>query len=169
MLVNASVGDNPCPPEGATTCEPTIVEASQTVFHLVNPKKEQNYIYGEVDVSGVLDFLVYNLPADHTGCPGRWMFQQMLAHFQRIPTTITAIAGNWSGQSTNLVKVNTLTAGNAMTLEDAAKLTNTGQYATLDAGYTNVTILYPDPSQPGSIGTRGTPGNYTSVHVRFTK
>jgi hypothetical protein len=165
----ASVGDHPCPPEGTANCEAEVMEASQTAFHLVNPKKPQNYIYGEVDLGGVLDFIVYNLPADKTGCPGRWMFQQMLGHFHAVLTTIDAIGGNWSGPSTNLIKVNALTAGNAMTLEEAAKRTNTGQYATLDAGYLNTSILYPDPSKPGSMGTRGTPGNYTSVHVRFTK
>lgn len=149
-------------------CEPTILEASQRVFHLVNPKKAQNYIYGEV-TNGVLDFLVYNLPADGQGCPGRWMFQQMLAHFQSVSTTVTEIGGNWSGQSTNLTKVNTLTANNAMTLEVAATQTNTGLYATQDAGYKTVEIIFPDPSIPGSIGTIGVPGHYTRVNVRFKK
>jgi hypothetical protein len=84
-------------------------------------------------------------------------------------TTIVAIGGNWSGNSTNLIKVNALTANNAMKLEDAATHTNTGMYATLDAGYTKVEVLYPDPKDPKSVGTVGTPGKCTRVNVRFKK
>lgn len=153
---------------GAQDCEATVLAASDSEYHLANSRKQANYIYGTVE-NGVLDFVVYNLPADGTGCPGRWLFQVMLAHFQSMATTVNAIGGNWSGKSTNLLKVNALTANNALSLEDAAKLTNTGLYATQDAGYVRVHVLYPDPSDPKSVGTVGAPGQYTRVNVRFTR
>ena len=155
-------------PEGSVDCDPEVKAATKTVFYLVNNKKPNNYIYGEV-TTGYLDFIVYNLPADKTGCPGRWLFQQMWAHFMLELTAITAIVGNWSGASTNLIKVNNLTSNNAMTLENAATQTNTGQYATTDVGYTHVTVIYPSPNTPFSVATRGTQGKYTQVVVHFTR
>lgn len=166
----ASVGDKPCPPVGTVDCEAEVQPGTNdTVYLLINPKKQENYILGEVS-HRVLDFIVYNLPRTQppTGCPGRWLFLQMVTHFQASGTIISAIGGNWSRNSTNLNKVNDLTKNDAMKLEDATKLTNTGLNATVDAGYTNVQIIFPDPNQLGSVGTRGTQGNYTSVHVRFT-
>jgi hypothetical protein len=149
-------------------CEPEVKIASATEFYLVSPKKSNNAIYGIV-TNGVLDFAVYNEPITHpqTGCPGRWMFEQLWAHFQAMSTPITEIGGNWSSTSTHLLKANQETTGGAKTLEDAAKLTNTGLHA--DAvGYKKVRVLYPDPANPSGVGTKGTPGNYTSVNVRFT-
>ncbi len=85
------------------------------------------------------------------------MFQQMMKHFG---TSVTAIQGNWVGAaSDNLHAINRLTAGGAMTIEDAAKQTWTGLRAR-NYGYTQVQVA----------GTpTGTPGHYTSVHVLFTK
>lgn len=154
-------------PAGSVDCDPVVNTATKNEFELRNPKKAENYIYGIVD-NGVLDFIVYNLPTSQppTGCPGRWLFEQMWAHFQAVGTIISAIGGNWSGNSTNLQKVNMATTNNAMTLEEAAKITNTALYAK-DVGYSNLNIIY--PIQPGGFGTKGTPGNYTAVNVRFSQ
>ncbi|HVS34588.1 MAG TPA: hypothetical protein VMS17_03335 [Gemmataceae bacterium] len=85
------------------------------------------------------------------------MFQQMMVHFG---ARVSAIQGNWVGASSdNLIAINRLTAGGAMTIEQAARRTWTGMRAS-DYGYTQVRVA----------GTpAGTPGRYASVHVLFTK
>jgi hypothetical protein len=85
------------------------------------------------------------------------MVHQMMTHFG---ANGTAIQGNWVGASSdNLIAINRLTAGSAMTIEEAAKQTWTGMRGK-DYGYTQVRV----------VGTpAGTPGNYTTVHVLFAK
>src|SRR5687768_7446110 len=78
-------------PPGATNCQPDVRKATPTEFELVNPGKASNFIVGEL-VGGQLSFIVENLPKDGTGCPGRWMFDQMMTHFG---ARVTAIEGNW--------------------------------------------------------------------------
>jgi hypothetical protein len=146
-------------PSGVTDCCPNIKKATATEFELVNPSKQSNFIMGELVGGGQLSFIIENLPktTPQSGCPGQWMFQQMMKHFG---SSVTAIQGNWVGASSdNLIAINRLTAGGAMAIEAAAKQTWTGMRAR-DFGYTQV--------QPVSIPA-GTPGHYTNVHVLFTK
>lgn len=157
LVHNVSV--RPIPPSRATDCFPQIKKATATEFQLVNPSKQSNFIIGELVTGGQLSFIVENLPktTPHTGCPGRWMFQQMMRHFG---ASVTAIQGNWVGTSNdNLIALNRLTAGDAMTIDEAANQTWTGMRAR-DYGYAQVKV----------VGAPvGTPGCYTSVHVHFTK
>ncbi len=133
--------------------------ATATEFEMVNPSKQSNFIIGELVSGGQLSFIVENLPKTNprTGCPGQWMFQQMMTHFG---PNVTAIQGNWVGASSdNLSAINRLTAGTAMTIEEASKQTWTGMRGK-DYGYTQVRV----------VGTpAGTPGDFTSAHVLFTK
>jgi hypothetical protein len=146
-------------PSGATACCPEIKQANAAEFELVNPSKQGNFIIGELVSGGQLSFIVENLPktTPRTGCPGQWLFQQMMTHFG---ASVTAIQGNWVGASSdNLIALNRLTAGGALTIEEAAKQTWTGRRAR-DYGYTQVRVAgYP----------AGTPSHYTSVQVLFTK
>jgi hypothetical protein len=126
---------------------------------LVNPAKQSNFILGELVAAGDLSFIGENLPKTipPTGCPGKWMFEQMLVHFG---SSVTAIQGNWVGPaSDNLIALNRLTAGGALTVEDAAAQTWTGRRAGA-YGYTHVELV----GNPV-----GTPGHYTGVHVLFKK
>jgi hypothetical protein len=87
----------------------------------VSLRKQSNFILGELASGGELSFVVENLPktTPPTGCPGKWMFNQMMAHFG---SNVTAIQGNWFGAaSDNLMTVNHLTAGGAMAVADAAR------------------------------------------------
>lgn len=146
-------------PSGAMACRPEIKQATAAEFELVNPSKPSNFIIGELVSGGQLSFIIENLPkaTPRTGCPGQWMFQQMIAHFG---ASVTAIQGNWVGTSSdNLIALNRLTAGGAMIIEEAAKQTWTGRRAR-DFGYTQVRVA----GNPA-----GTPGHYTSVQVLFTK
>jgi hypothetical protein len=158
LVQNLSAGPIPAP-SGATDCRPEIRKATATEFELVNPSRQSNFIIGELVSGGQLSFIIENLPktTPRTGCPGQWMFQQMMLHFG---ASVTAIQGNWVGPSSdNLIAINRLTAGGAMTIEEAAKQTWTGMRAR-DQGYTQVQVA----------GTpAGTPGHYTRVHVLFTK
>jgi len=165
VVHNASVGDKPCPPSSAQDCEAEVITATNTDFELRNNNKLQNYIIGEVNAAGELSFWVENLPADGTGCPGWWMFNQTMEHFQMTGTSISIVAGYWV-YGDNLATVNKLTAGDAMTLEEAAKQTRTGGYA-MTWQFTNVEVVYPAPGNPKSLGTIGTQGNYSKVYVRF--
>jgi hypothetical protein len=111
-------------------------------------------------VSGELTFILENLPKSKptTGCPGWWLFAQMMDHFQKIGTTITAVVGSWT-YGDNLATVNQLTAGNnPAPLVEAAKRTITGVYAA-SWQFTKVTV---DSSS-------GNPGNYRRIRVRFLK
>ncbi len=85
------------------------------------------------------------------------MFQQLMAHFG---ASVAAIQGNWVGASSdNLTAINMLTAGSAMTLEEAAKQTWTGRRAR-NHGF----------AQVHARGTPiGTPGRYVAVYVFFTR
>ena len=159
MLVpSLSAGPMPAP-SGATDCRPGVKKATASEFELVNPSKPSNFIIGELVSGGQLSFIVENLPkaSPRTGCPGRWMFQQMMTHFG---ATVTAVQGNWVGASSdNLAAVNRLTAGGAMTVEQAAKQTWTGRRAG-DHGFAQVRV----------VGTpTGARGRYTRVHVLLTK
>src|SRR4051794_30983003 len=72
-----SVGPVPAP-VGTTNCCPEVRKASATEFELVNPSKQSNFILGELVSGGEVSFIVENLPKDGTGCPGKWMFDQMM-------------------------------------------------------------------------------------------
>jgi hypothetical protein len=158
MVHNTSTGQIPAP-AGSTECYPEIRKATPTEYELVNPRKQSNFIIGELVSGGQLSFIVENLPktTPQTGCPGKWMFQQMMAYFG---ASVTAIQGNWVGPaSDNLIAINRMTAGGGMAVEEAAKQTWTGLRAK-DFGYSQVEV----------VGTpSGTPGNYTTVHVLFKK
>jgi hypothetical protein len=155
---NTPTGPIPAP-VGSTNCCPEVRRATPVEYELVNPRKQSNFILGELVGGGELSFLIENLPktTPRTGCSGQWMFQQMMAHFG---TSVIAIQGNWLGASSdNLITLNRLTAGGAMTIEEAAKQTWTGMRAQ-SYGYIQVEI----------IGTpSGTPGNYTRARVLFKK
>lgn len=139
------------------SCEPSVEIATPTEFLLRNKKKPQNFICGELVGGGELSFIVENLPKDGMGCPGWWMFGEMMTHFG---TAVHAIQGNWiSLTSDNLIMVNRLTAGGTMSVEDAAKQTWTGLQANRWR-FTRVRL----------VGTPvGTAGNYSKVHVLFTR
>ena len=157
---SASVGPA-CPPEGAVNCDPEMTGATPTTFELRNKQKPRNFISGEIFRGGELEFWIENLPKDGTGCPGWWMFKQMMEHLGK---NVAVVIGYWvSGD--NLATVNALTAGGVMSLEDAAKQTTTGGYAR-SWGYTNVETVH---SPQSTQGTQGTPGNYSRVYVRFKK
>lgn len=75
-----STGPIPAP-SGATDCSPEVKKATASEFELVSRLKQSNFIIGELVSGGELSFIVENLPrtTPRTGCPGRWMFQQMIA------------------------------------------------------------------------------------------
>ena len=142
-------------PAGTTNCCPEVRKATATEFELVNPSKQSNFILGELVSGGQVSFIIENLPKDGTGCPGKWMFDQMMTHFG---SSVTAVQGFWIGPlSDNLKQLNSLTAG-GMSLEVAAKGTWTGKRAA-DWGYPQVQVQ----------STMGTPGNYSKVHVLFKR
>jgi hypothetical protein len=150
---NSPAGPIAAPP-GATNCRPDVRKATPTEFELVNPGKESNFIIGEL-VGGQLSFIVENLPKDGTGCPGRWMFDQMMAHFGG---RVTAIEGNWVGPvSDNLAELNRLTAA-GVPIEDAARQTWTGRRAA-DWSFGQVRV----------VQATGSDGSYTRVVIVFTK
>jgi hypothetical protein len=158
LVQDMTTGPIPAP-SGATDCRAEIKKATATEYELVNSLKQSNFIIGELVGGGQLSFIIENLPktTPRTGCPGKWMFRQMLNHFG---ASVTAIQGNWIGaMSDNLIELNKLTVGGAMSIEDAAKRTWTGTRAS-EFGYTQVR-LFGLPS--------GTPGNYTHVQVLFTR
>ena len=124
---------------------------------MVSSSKQSNFIWGQLLPDGLLSFIVENLPktTPHTGCWGRWLFEQMMSHFG---SGVMGIEGNWVGPgSDNLRDVNRLTAS-GLTLELAARSTWTGSRAK-EYGF----LHYEEVSR------YGTPGNYSAVHVRFKK
>ncbi len=157
LVHNASVGDSPRPPANATNCVAEVTTATATIFILKNTSKENNFIYGELVEGDEVSFLIENLPADKTGCPGHWLFDKMMGHFG---SSVNAVLGNWTYGS-NLAKVNSLTLGGSMTVEQAATQTFTGSNAAL-FGFTKVVI---DPNKP----PKGTPGHYIDIYLKFTK
>lgn len=152
-MSGSPTGQTPTPP-GMTNCQPDIRKSTPTEFELVNPGKESNFIVAEL-VAGQLTFIVENLPKDGMGCPGRWMFDQMMAHFG---DQVSGIAGNWVGPvSDNLAEPNRLTSAGGR-IDDAARQTWTGRRAA-DWSFTQVRV----------IQTTGSAGSYTRVVVLFTK
>ena len=149
-----SVGPIPAP-SGTTNCSPKVNRATATEFELHSPAKVSNFIIGELRTGGQLAFIVENLPKDGTGCPGKWMFNEMMNHFG---SSVTGVYGFWVGAiSDNLKEVNRLTAA-GRPLEEAAKNTWTGKRAA-DWGYNQVQVL----------ATEGATGGYTKVHVLFER
>ncbi len=121
----------------------------------MNPSKQSNFILGELVNGRQVSFIVENLPKDGAGCPGKWMFGRMMAHFG---SSVTGVQGFWAGPlSDNLKAVNALTGAGAL-LEVAAKGTWTGKRAA-QWGYTQVQVL----------SAAGMAGSYTTVHVLFQK
>jgi hypothetical protein len=121
---------------------------------LKNPLKGGNFLQAELDSQGRLEFVIENLPKDGTGCPGWWMFEQMMNHFG---SAVTLIVGYWE-YGDNFEIVNRLTANGTTPIEAAAFQGPTGQYA-LAHGFVNVQV----------VQAIGHPGAYTRVVVWFTK
>jgi hypothetical protein len=146
----------PCNPT-AIDCEPNVRVARKDYYDLRNSKKIRNFITAEITGKSYFKFYVENLPKTQpqTGCPGQWLFQVAWDHFVSEGVNILGVRGEWSFGD-NLDEVNRLTANNAMKLDDAARLTWTGQRAK-KKGFTRITIL----------DTDGSPGNYVSVDVVF--
>jgi hypothetical protein len=140
-------------PAPNTTCQAQVFAASGFEFSLKNRLKVRNFIWGVLDDDGELYFWVENLPKDGTGCPGHWMFAELMAHFG---DRVSAIRGDWD-HADNLTAVNRLTAS-GVSLESAAVQTPTGKYAAAH-GYRNVAVVLKN----------GNAGAYTSVSVRFRK
>ena len=156
MVYNMSAYSVPCPAVGVVDCEPDLQAVSPTVYYVQNKKKKQNFIMADVTGMGYLHFYVENLPKDKKGCPGWWLFQVAWEYFvQEQNVTIHGIRGDWTSGD-NLDTVNRLTAGNRMTLEEAAKQTWTYQQA-VKRGF--IRCQY--------IDAQGSPGNYISVDVVF--
>ena len=146
----------PCPPQGVTNCEPEV-QSTGSSYVLRNKKKPGNFIQAEITSQGYFKCYVQNLPKDGTGCPGQWMVQAAWDYFvndQKV--TIKGFRGDWSFGD-NLRTVNTLTAGGAMTLEDACKRSWTYLILANPRGFSRYQLLDSD----------GTPGNYTDVQVVF--
>ncbi len=144
-----------CPPQGAVNCEPAV-QATATAYFLQNKKKIRNLIWAEITSRGYFKFQVENLPKDKTGCPGWGLVQVAWQHFvndQKV--TINGIRGDWT-YGDNLETVNGLTAGNRMSLEDAAKQTWTYRQAIAR----NFTVYQ-------CLAAIGVPGNYTEIQVVF--
>jgi hypothetical protein len=141
------------PPERAATCDAEIHRATATEFLLQNRLKPRNFVWGALDPGGTLEFWIENLPKDGTGCPGWWMFEQMMGYFS---PHVTAIQGNWT-YGDNLATVNAITA-TGVSLEVAALRGPTGRFAA-SHGYRKVSVL----------STVGLDGAYSSVKVLFEK
>src|SRR5260370_42462174 len=154
---NGLTGPNP-PTEGAVDCEPEITSTTPTQFELHNKKKPQNFLVGELVRGGELEFWIESLPKDGTGCPGWWMFNQLMEHFRG---KVSLVIGYWV-KGDNLDEVNQRTAGAAMSLEDAAKQTTTGGYAA-SWGYVHLEVVQQTAQEPK--GTASTPGNYQRRQV----
>ncbi len=138
-----------CLPASVVDCEPDVQAASLTVYYVRNKKKKRNFIMADVTGMGYLHFYVENLPKDHTGCPGWWLFQVAWDYFvQDQKVMIKGIRGDWTSGD-NLDTVNRLTAGNKLTLEEASKQTWTYQQAT-KKGFTRYQYL----------DSQGSPGQY---------
>ena len=140
-------------PTPSSSCDAKIVIGRDFEFFLRNRLKVSNFIWGSLDDGDELSFLVDNRPKDGTGCPGWWMFGQMMSHFG---DRVTAIHGDWS-YGNNLASVNQLT-GSGVSLQAAAARTPTGRYAAAH-GFRRIAV----------VTSRGTTGAYTSVHVRFER
>jgi hypothetical protein len=85
---------------------------------------------------------------------GYEQFQKIVAFFGN---HVQSIKGNWQFGS-NLAKINELTIGGKLSLQEAAAQTWTAQQAGA-AGFGRITV----------IGAEGTPGKYTTVQVLFQR
>lgn len=145
-----------CSAPGVVDCEPEVQFATAHVYYLRNKKKSRNFIMADITIVGYFHFYVENLPKDWTGCPGWWLFQAAWDYFSQVQTVaIQGVRGDWMAGD-NLDTVNRLTAGNAMTLEEAAKQTWTYRQA-VSKGFARYQFL----------DAQGGPGRYTSVDVVF--
>jgi hypothetical protein len=155
LLVHHASLPAPCPPSSVTDCEPEAI-GTATAYRLENKKKVRNFINAEITSQGYFKCYVENVPKDNTGCPGWWIFRVAWDYFvndQQV--TIKGVRGDWTFGD-NLDTVNALTAGNTMTLEEAAKQTWTYQQAKA-RNFTTYQFLDSD----------GSPGKYTEVQVVF--
>ncbi len=145
-----------CPPTGVVDCDSVVQMATATLCVLQNKRKRQNFIWAEITSLGFFKCYVENLPKDKTGCPGGWLFQVAWDYFvQEEKVAINGVRGDWTFGD-NLDTVNKLTAGNQMTLEEAARHTWTYQLAS-QRGFTRYQYLDSD----------GSPDNFTDVQVVF--
>jgi hypothetical protein len=136
-------------------CEAEVIVATSRFFDLRNRKKARNFIQAEMTAPGYLSYYVENLPKDNTGCPGRWLFDLAWEHFFQRNVIVKGIRGEWSFAD-NLAMVNLHTAGNQVSVEEAAKHTWAYQRA-ISKGFATLLVLDAD----------GSPGNYRSVDVLF--
>lgn len=146
----------PSAPAGVVGCEPEVRTATGSVYYLQNRRKRRNFIVASLTGAGYLHFHAENLPKDGTGCPGKWMFEaawDYLVGEQKV--VIRGVRGDWTWGD-NLDTVNRLTAGGAMSLEEACKRTWTYQRAA-SKGFGRYQY----------IDARGSPGKYVSVDVVF--
>lgn len=141
----------PVPPSGTRGCRPDIEIATGSEFRLVNRIKSSNFIWGELD-SAELSFIVENRPRDGRGCPGKWLFDEMMGHFGE---AVAFIRGNWT-YGDNLSIVNTSMTSGGSAIDDAVRRTWTAARAA-EWGFTGIHI----------ITTIGQPGAYSSVQVLF--
>ncbi len=146
------------PPAGVAGCEPDIRAATGTVFLLRNRRKLGNFIMASIGArTSLFRYHVQNLPKDGRGCPGRWLVQLAWDHFVGQGCTIAGIGGEWTFGD-NLDRVNALTQGARMPIEDAARQTWSAARAR-ERGFPTLAVLAAD----------GTPGTYRSVDVLFTR
>jgi hypothetical protein len=143
------------PPTGVVDCEPDLKVATRKLFDLRNKKKPGNFIQAEITLKGYLKYYVENLPKDGRGCPGKWLFEIAWSHFVQRGVTLKGIRGDWTFAD-NLNVVNQLTAGNQMTVEEAARRTWAYERAR-DKGFAAIIV----------IDTDGNPGSYRAVDVLF--
>ncbi len=146
----------PCAPASVSLCEPELQAATATDYYLRNKKKQRNFIMADITGMSYFHMYVENFPKDGTGCPGWWLFEIAWDYFvqdQKVP--IQGFRGDWSSGD-NLATVNRLTAGNRMTLEDAARQTWTYKLAKSKAF-----------TQYQYLDAQGSPGQYTSVDLVF--
>jgi hypothetical protein len=136
-------------------CEPELKVATPKLFDLRNKKKSGNFIQADITSQGYLKYYVENLPKDKTGCPGKWLFEVAWEHFVRSGVPVKGIRGDWTFAD-NLDVVNRWTAGNQMTVEEAAKRTWAYERAK-NKGFASVVVIDAD----------GSPGNYRAVDVLF--
>ncbi len=160
LVHNMSTPNSPCPPTNRTECDPEFPSPpTAALYYLQNKKRPNtNFIRASITSAGQFNYDVENTPHDGKGCPGTWLFEQACMYFEQQNVTINGIRGDWTF-GTNLATINSLTANNQMTLEEAAVHPTLWAFQRASSkGYTNVTILDSD----------GSPGNYTSVDVLYT-
>ena len=127
----------------------------QLAFEYNHPSKKAT-IYGEVDDSGVLEFVVHVLP----GSPirGTELFRRMMIAFGDDAVAIRGVWRKASRPSINIDKVNELT-GAGMLLDEAVQLAWTVTRAK-KWGFSRVRVL----GLPV-----GSPGNFAKIDVLIEK